>query len=145
MAIAIVAAWVREGRHQLTLPVLATADSNIAVDNLVLGCVGAGLRVVRTGRPEGIRPELLEYCLEHRAEGSRDKLSNEEFHNQMRLRLKSAQVICSTCVGAGSESIEHVKFKHVLIDECTQATETATLCAIVKGPLYLLSTLRLCR
>ncbi len=128
VAIGILNAWVRQGHN---LPVLATADSNIAVDNLVLGCVGAGLRVVRTGRPEGIRPELLEYCIEQR--DGRDKMSNEEFHNQMRLRLKGAQVICSTCVGAGSESIEHIKFKHVLIDESTQATETATLCAIVKG------------
>lgn len=87
--------------------------------------------MVRTGRLEGIRPELLQYCIEQR--DGRDKMSNEEFRKQMRLRLKSAQVICSTCVGAGSESIKHIKFKHVLVDECTQATETATLCAIVKG------------
>merc|ERR1719498_1043031 len=45
-------------------PILATSDSNIAVDNLVEGCANVGLRVVRLGRPEAIRPELLRHCID---------------------------------------------------------------------------------
>ena len=44
-------------------PILATSDSNIAVDNLVEGCANVGLRAVRLGRPEQIRPELLQHCI----------------------------------------------------------------------------------
>ena len=45
-------------------PVLATSDSNIAVDNLLEGLARAGIRAVRLGRPDRIRPELMQYCVD---------------------------------------------------------------------------------
>ena len=41
--------------------------------------------------------------------------------------LNSAQVICATCIGSGSEMLSKYAFHTVLIDECTQATETSVL------------------
>ena len=54
VAIRILTHWARISNG----PVLATSDSNIAVDNLVEGCANAGLKVIRLGRPEAIRPEV---------------------------------------------------------------------------------------
>lgn len=48
-------------------PLLATADTNAAVDNLVEGLVGCGIRVVRVGQPAKVRLSLVEHSLEARA------------------------------------------------------------------------------
>ena len=37
--------------------------------------------------------------------------------------LEAADVICCTCVGAGDPRIANFRFRQVLIDEATQATE----------------------
>jgi regulator of nonsense transcripts 1 len=47
--------------------------------------------------------------------------------------LKSAQVICCTCVGAGDPRLINFKFKQVLIDESTQATEPECIIPLVLG------------
>jgi hypothetical protein len=69
VAIRILQHWARLAemntpKGENALPILATSDSNIAVDNLVEGCAAVGLRVVRLGRPEAIRPELLRFCID---------------------------------------------------------------------------------
>ncbi|GAB4820354.1 hypothetical protein N2152v2_007400 [Parachlorella kessleri] len=45
-------------------PILATADTNAAVDNLVEGLLQRGIRVVRVGQAAKVRPELREACLD---------------------------------------------------------------------------------
>jgi len=50
--------------HSHSMPILATSDSNIAVDNLLEGLIAAGVRAVRVGRPEKVRPELIKHCLD---------------------------------------------------------------------------------
>jgi hypothetical protein len=64
----ILAWWARVGGG-LGGPALATSDSNIAVDNLLEGLIRAGVRAVRLGRPDRIRPELLQYCVDVPAPG----------------------------------------------------------------------------
>ncbi len=46
-------------------PILACSDSNIAVDNLVDGLNRKGVRVVRIGKPEGVRPALLALSIDY--------------------------------------------------------------------------------
>ena len=58
-ALRILTWWLRSMAHG-TGPVLATSDSNIAVDNMLEGLVKMGIRVVRLGRPDRVRPELLQ-------------------------------------------------------------------------------------
>jgi hypothetical protein len=121
-------------------PILATSDSNIAVDNLVEGCAAAGLRVVRLGRPEAIRPELLRFCVD-RPPSSYSKGENNQqsggssamaFKERMK-HLKSAQVICCTCIGSGGDILDTITFDRILVDEATQATEPAVLVPLMRG------------
>jgi regulator of nonsense transcripts 1 len=47
--------------------------------------------------------------------------------------LMAADVICTTCVGAGDPRLSNFRFTKVLLDECTQATEPEALIPIVMG------------
>lgn len=52
--------------------------------------------------------------------------------------LKSADVICTTCVSAFDLRLRGYKFKQVLIDEATQATEPEALLPILKGAKHVI-------
>ena len=98
VALAILTTWVHcFGGGQ----VLATSDSNIAVDNLLAGLADAGVRVVRLGRPDSVRPELLQYCPD--AATGRESMSAQEKHDAKNRAVREAQVVCATCIGAGTE------------------------------------------
>jgi len=47
--------------------------------------------------------------------------------------LNKCDVVCCTCVGAGDKRLSNLKFRTVLIDESTQASEPEVLIPIVKG------------
>ena len=114
---------------------LATSDSNIAVDNLLEGLVAARVNVLRLGRPENTRPELLRHCLEEQLSAITDP---EERALVTKRAIEQADVICTTCVGAGSGILTKKTFAAVLIDEASQATETATCAPLFPLSLYLL-------
>jgi len=97
-------------------PMLVTADSNTAVDNLVKGIGKRGLQVVRVGRPDSIREDVKMYALDGRWK-----------------ELKKAEVVCATCIGASGTTLDKARFGTVLIDECTQAAESAALVPLARG------------
>jgi len=149
VAIRILQHWARLAEAQARpgenpSPILATSDSNIAVDNLVEGCANVGLKVVRLGRPEAIRPELLQYCIDRPAEGrggpggagggggGYGNMSASAFKEKMKT-LKSAQVVCCTCIGSGGDILDNMSFERVMVDEATQATEPAVLVPLTRG------------
>lgn len=47
--------------------------------------------------------------------------------------LQNADVICTTCVGAGDPRLSKFRFRAVLVDESTQATEPECMVPIVLG------------
>ena len=47
--------------------------------------------------------------------------------------LRKADVICTTCFTAFDRRLSKLRFRQVLIDEATQATEPQTLIPIMKG------------
>ena len=148
MAIRILQHWARlaesnVARGENPRPILATSDSNIAVDNLVEGCAAVGLRVVRLGRPEAIRPELLRFCIDRPPSsysnfggGSNSQYGGNSagmaFKDRMKA-LKKAQIICCTCIGSGGDILDAMTFERVLVDEATQATEPAVLVPLMRG------------
>jgi regulator of nonsense transcripts 1 len=149
VAIRILQHWARLSASEAVnglspAPILATSDSNIAVDNLVEGCANVGLRVVRLGRPEAIRPELLRFCIDRPPsayssnsssgsfQSSANNASASGFKDKMK-NLKNAQVICCTCIGSGGDILDGMTFDRVLVDEATQATEPAVLVPLTRG------------
>uniref|UniRef100_A0A7S3EC81 AAA+ ATPase domain-containing protein n=1 Tax=Rhodosorus marinus TaxID=101924 RepID=A0A7S3EC81_9RHOD len=136
-------------------PVLATAASNTATDNLLEGL--EGLKVVRIGRAACVRESLRWLTLEARiaksrsVAGLRAKLRNAERGNNSRsvrqLRailfqeekqaakkiLSGSDVIVSTCGSCGSELLDGLRIPTVVIDEATQAAEPTTLLPVLRG------------
>jgi regulator of nonsense transcripts 1 len=142
VAIRILQHWARlakanAGKGEQPAPILATSDSNIAVDNLVEGCAAVGLDVVRLGRPEAIRPELLRFCIDrppssYDSSGNRNSNPTMAFNERMK-SLKKAQIVCCTCIGSGGDILDSMTFDRVLVDEATQATEPAVLVPLMRG------------
>jgi hypothetical protein len=150
-------------------PLLATSDSNIAVDNIAEGARALGLKVTRVGRPEKVTSTLEELTLEAQmrqrlgigkgkdgkgkdgkgkdAKGKGKGKESEEAAKARRVEefeekmkiIKEADVICTTTIAAGSDFLRLCKFGAILIDEVAQATE---LSAIV--PLILRGAERFC-
>ncbi len=142
-------------------PVLVCAPSNVAVDHLTEKIHQTGLRVVRLSaksrehldnniehltlhhmiqnlEDQGASAEVRR--LQEKKERSGNQLSATDMKRLMRLRrelesavLKAADVICCTCSGAGDPRLANRKFRRVLLDEATQATEPESLIPLVMG------------
>ena len=105
------------------------------------GCASVGLRVVRLGRPEAIRPELLRYCID-KPTGRENGVINSNSYGSSSVvnfkerakQLKNAQIICCTCIGSGGDILDALgPLERVLVDEATQATEPAVLVPLMRG------------
>ncbi|HII50697.1 MAG TPA: AAA family ATPase [Candidatus Poseidoniaceae archaeon] len=151
-------------------PILACAESNVAVDNLLEGLIDIGVRAVRIGKPVKVRETLRNNTLDALAEqhplqeeieyikqqndelrknlaslkGKEKGLTHRDIKNNFKdIRnlehdviaslLDSAEVICSTTIGAGHHVLGDRKFPIVLIDEATQASEPSALVPIIRG------------
>ncbi|KAL0592100.1 hypothetical protein ABG067_000753 [Albugo candida] len=139
--------------------VLVTAPSNIAVDHLTAKISAIGLKVVRLAAKSR---EAVSCSVEHLSLHTMVKLltspDKAELRKLMQLKtdqgelssqdekkfkslkrqaereiLQAADVICTTCVGAGDPRLSNFRFRQVLIDEATQATEPECLIPIVQG------------
>ena len=58
-------------------PLLATADGNIAVDNIAEGLMKMGLKVVRVGQPEKIREHLQHATLDRQVKKAKEEAALE--------------------------------------------------------------------
>ncbi|CAL9735877.1 ATP-dependent helicase Nam7p [Monosporozyma servazzii] len=135
--------------------ILVCAPSNVAVDHLASKLRDLGLKVVRlTAKSrEDVESSVSDLAL-HNLVG---RSSKGELKKLLKLKdevgelsaadtkkfvklvkkteseiLSKADVVCCTCVGAGDKRLD-TKFRTVLIDESTQATEPECLIPIVKG------------
>mmetsp|Transcript_4499 Transcript_4499/g.6958 ORF Transcript_4499/g.6958 Transcript_4499/m.6958 type:complete len:1165 (+) Transcript_4499:182-3676(+) len=139
--------------------VLVCAPSNVAVDQLTEKIHSTGLKVVRlcAKSREAVSSPVeyltLHYQVRHldipdRAELKKlqqlkDELGELKAQDEKRYKtlkrasekeiLQNADVICTTCVGAGDPRLANFRFRQVLIDESTQATEPECLIPIVLG------------
>eukprot|EP00898_Chlorokybus_atmophyticus_P007745 jgi/Chlat1/7972/Chrsp69S00590 len=143
----------RQGQGQ----VLVCAPSNIAVDQLAEKIAATGLRVVRLcaksreAVASPVQHLTLHYAVKHvdtspelrKLQQLKDELGELSGTDEKRYKAlkraserevaQGADVICTTCVGAGDPRLANLKFKQVLIDESTQATEPECLIPLVMG------------
>lgn len=113
-------------------PILASADSNIAVDNLVEGCIKAGLNVTRVGRPDATSRHLSEYNLIEKAKRAGLQSGDKGMWAEEKKILEASDVVCSTCSGAANPVMHDMRFKGVLVDEAGQATELSVLVPLMQ-------------
>ncbi|KAI3404907.2 NAM7 [Candida oxycetoniae] len=136
--------------------ILVCAPSNVAVDHLAEKLNMTGLKVVRlTAKSrEDVESSVshlaLHNMVDNSAKGELKKLiklkrevgelSSDDSQAYIKLLrvcesriLSKADVVCCTCVGAADKRLAQLKFRTVLIDESTQASEPEVLIPIVKG------------
>lgn len=138
-------------------PVLVVASSNIAVDHLTEKIHKTGLRVVRiTAKARETLDSSVSFLSLHvqartisknseldrlhKLKSEIGQLSSADEKTYLKLQkqaeklvLDAAEVICCTCVGAGDPRVASRRFRSVLIDEATQATEPEALISLVHG------------
>lgn len=115
--------------QQFGKKVLVVAPSNTAVDQLALKINNAGLKVLRimSRRRENSTNEVDFLCLHNLLREFEDTdLAKHEL-------IRSADVICCTCVTAGQKLFNRYSFPFVLIDEAVQSTEPLSLIPCVYG------------
>ena len=139
--------------------VLVAAPSNIAVDQLTEKIHATGLKVVRlcaksretvassidhltlhTMLKEIDTPEIAELRKLMQLKEDQGELAPNDEKQFRKLRamtervlLGAADVICTTCACAGDPRLSNLRFRQVLIDEATQATEPESLIPVVLG------------
>eukprot|EP00268_Persea_americana_P034717 TRINITY_DN3433_c0_g1_i4.p1 TRINITY_DN3433_c0_g1~~TRINITY_DN3433_c0_g1_i4.p1 ORF type:complete len:746 (+),score=146.27 TRINITY_DN3433_c0_g1_i4:421-2658(+) len=139
--------------------VLVCAPSNVAVDQLAEKISATGLKVVRIcAKSREAVSSPVEHLTLHYQVRHLDTSEKSELHKLQQLKdeqgelsssdekkykalkratereiSQSADVICCTCVGAGDPRLSNFRFRQVLIDESTQATEPECLIPLVLG------------
>lgn len=165
-------------RWQVPYPLLVTAHTNVAVDNLLAGFVEHGLKAVRVGPTERVKSDLQSHTLdaqitkhpmypdmealqslidEHwkRMEGQRqaDMTPAERREQTKRIKeardrlqkmkaikadihadvLRSADVVCTTCLSSNSQTLHPMDFPVVFLDEASMAAEPLSIVPLMKG------------
>eukprot|EP01117_Protostelium_nocturnum_P011108 TRINITY_DN4034_c0_g1_i1.p1 TRINITY_DN4034_c0_g1~~TRINITY_DN4034_c0_g1_i1.p1 ORF type:complete len:688 (+),score=99.58 TRINITY_DN4034_c0_g1_i1:157-2220(+) len=138
--------------------VLVCAPSNVAVDQLTEKIHATGLKVVRlcAKSREAVNSPVefltLHYQVRHldsagselhklqQLKDEQGELSSADEKRYKSLKraserdvLQNADVICCTCVGAGDPRLSNLRFRQVLIDESTQATEPECIIPLILG------------
>ena len=137
---------------------LVCAPSNIAVDQLTEKIHKTGVKVLRVAAKsrEAVDSSVHFLSLHSQVNNSTTfpelrkltqlkevtgELSASDERRYRKLRraceqelLMAADVICCTCVGAGDPRLSKLRFRYVLLDESTQATEPEAMIPITLGP-----------
>ena len=117
------------------LKILVTADTDLTVDNITYKLLALGMLVLRVGK---VSEDLREHSLEFQVRMKQLELGqfkNESFQkaNLIDKIIKSADIIATTCSGAGDDVLRNIQFPYIVIDEATQVLEPVSLIPIIKS------------
>jgi superfamily I DNA and/or RNA helicase len=101
--------------------ILACAETNIAVDNLMSKLIENGLQVLRIGNPSNVKPQLREYTLEQKLKEKNESGIRTNQKKLIKEIITQVDVLCATCVTSGSELLKSMQFTHIVVDEVSQA------------------------
>jgi len=73
-------------------PLLATSDSNVAVDNIAMGLLKEGVKAVRVGRPDKINRILEQITLECLLEKEKEEAGNRKYESRYKSKSRSKSV-----------------------------------------------------
>lgn len=131
--------------------ILAVAETNEGVDNLLEKIVQVlsndipESQVLRVGSSTwSVRENLQKFTLEEKyAKKSEGKRVKEKWMDRKTVNkiLKEARIVCTTCISAGSKIFEETKFRKLIVDEASQATEPAILVPISRGSFQIIINL----
>lgn len=124
-------------QQQCVKNVLAVAETNMAADNLTRCLLELKLSVIRVGKLRTVSADVHHVTLEKQLEmkrvqemkpKTRSSYPNKSAVNSI---LQAANVITTTCTGAGDPTLEGMCFPFVVIDEATQVLEPISLIPLV--------------
>ena len=114
--------------------VLVAAETNMAVDNLTRKLLQRNVIVVRVGNVEHMCDDVRHVSLEHQLQIKHLELGKDKkkghFDGAQEI-LNAAEVVATTCTGAGDTVLKDLIFPFVVIDEATQATEPVSVVPLV--------------
>ena len=104
-------------------------------------CLSISAVLVQVTSLESVSPELLKLQRLRKEFGELKPGDSRRYvqlvrETEMKI-LQAADVICTTCSGAGDKRLSKFRFRQVLIDEATQAPEPECLIPIVTGAKHL--------
>ena len=142
--------------------VLVCSASNAAIDNIAYWIGQTGIKVIRVcaSSRENIDSKAKQYSLHELIKGMKGykvmhklmqrkannaklddsemaKLKSEKMKAAAQM-LKSAEVVCTTCMNVTDKRLVNYKFTRILIDEATQAKEPESLIPLMKGAIQLI-------
>ena len=139
--------FIKNGKktYNLVFPVLISAYTNKAVDNILLKIIERfpDLKVIRIGKISSIEnPTILKHSIEHVCREMHVYPTGEKEiiidPFKARLVLKNADIICTTTTSAANLLLENTKFDTVILDEAAQIVESSAIIPLLKGDHFIL-------
>ena len=139
--------FIKNGKktYSLVFPVLISAYTNKAVDNILLKIIDRfpDLKVIRIGKiASNENPKILKHSLEHVCREMNVYPTGEKEiivdPFKARVVLKNADIICTTTTSAANILLENTKFDTVILDEAAQIVESSGIIPLLKGDHFIL-------
>ncbi len=139
--------FIKDGKktYSLVFPVLISAYTNKAVDNILLKIIERfpDLKVIRIGKTSSIKdPMILKHSIEHVCRemhvyptGEKESIIDPF---KARVVLKNADIICTTTTSAANILLENTKFDTIILDEAAQIVESSAIIPLLKGDHFIL-------
>ncbi len=118
--------------------VLASAPSNLAVDNLVERLVAAGIDVVRVGHPARVLPAVIEHTLDQKTQAHpQARIAAELVEQAMRLRLDARKRKQRRGPGRFSEARAQEREARELLAEARELEDRAEVAVLERAQVVL--------
>ncbi len=137
-AVRILAAWAKNGAG----PILAVADSNVAVDNLLEGLLDVGVRAIRLGQPVKVRESLRDATMaasmeEHHLRGDVETLIqlNEDAMRRLPSLKGKEKGLAHRDINKGWKEVRRIE--NQMRDDILQGAQVVCATCVGSGDLLL--------